>query len=136
MTRILLLEDHAFHSHFKHVFGPENVDYHPSVGSLLQGDIQGDWAVAFVDFSFGAHSPHTGLTAFQYLQAHHPGTRSVAFTSLGENSRNMFTVAAHRWGGMWGVLDKADTSERTLRRIAFGENRRRPGGNVAFGTRT
>lgn len=123
--KVLLLEDEPTHdSHFEKVFGVNDVDCCRSIADVTDAlKSATSWHYAFLDFDLGRKSTQTGLSAFALLKAQSPRTKLVGFTNVGENSRTLFAVAAYRWFGMWGLLNKPEATTERLNAIANGSAR-------------
>ncbi len=117
MTRILLVDDHpTVASHIRQLFG--DVDVCRDIRQLARAIEAGrEWAAAFIDFDLSgvAGEPEqTGLSAHRLLMQARPQTRRIAYTTLSENGRTLYAVAAYRWLETAVVLDKA-SDENALR---------------------
>lgn len=110
MNRILLVDDHPpLASHFRLLFG-DDVDVcrsHDDVVQIL--DAETSWSAAFVDFDLsGTSEPQrSGLSVLRLLLEHRPQTRRIAYTTLSENGRTLYAVAARHWLKTKIILDKA-----------------------------
>ncbi|MFC7962819.1 response regulator [Rhodococcoides kroppenstedtii] len=117
---VLLVEDHqAYELQFREIFG--DVDRFGSAEDLVESGMKG-WPYAFVDFDLDREG--TGLGVLEYLREHSPGTRVVIFTSLSENGRALFALAAYHWYGAWAVTEKRSCSDEVL--TALGREGRNP----------
>jgi ActR/RegA family two-component response regulator len=118
---VLLVDDQpAFGAIHHQAFGPA-ADWCTSTAQLAEALKTGRrWTTAFVDFELGRHQP-TGLTALSLL-ADYPETRTVVYTTLGENGRTLFATAAYSWFGCSTILDKSHGDATTLRAAAAGHN--------------
>lgn len=122
MPDVVLVDDHpAFGDQHRQVFG-DGVHWCRSASQLAADlDSGTQWTTAFVDFDLG-RGQQTGLTAMTLLAKHSPQTRAIAYTSLSDNGRTLFAVAAYRWFGCTSVLDKSLGDAGTLRAAAAGAN--------------
>lgn len=128
MTRIsvLLVDDQpAFGNHFQSVFGNAVIWARNAndAARRLRAGYRPD--IAFVDFHLGDDAP-TGLTVMRALVEHSPATRRVCYTTLGENGRILYAVAARHWFDAHAVLDKALADDEVLRAAAAGVNPTQP----------
>ena len=120
MTRILLVDDHpTVASHIRQLFG--DVDVCRDIRQLARAiEDGGEWAAAFIDFDLSgvaAEHERTGLSALRLLMQARPQTRRIAYTTLSDNGRTLYAVAAYRWLDTAVVLDKA-SDESALRAAA------------------
>jgi len=120
VTRILLVEDQpSYASYLREIFS--EVDVCRDIRQLGKAIAEGrDWAAAFIDFDLTglAEEPEqTGLTAHHLLMQARPQTRRIAYTTLNENGRTLYSVAAYHWLKPAVVLHKA-ADERALRAAA------------------
>lgn len=131
MSRIALIEDQALlDDAFVRRF--DQVDFLRSVAELGAATARGStWDAAFVDFHLGAETVAgqtdgrsaarragpTGMSALIHLRQHHPSTKTIAFTTLGENGRTLYGIVAYHWLGAWAVVDKSVATD-TLSTIA------------------
>jgi ActR/RegA family two-component response regulator len=105
--RVLLVEDiEVFDRQLRDIF--ENVDRYPSAAALVASKGRG-WKYAFVDFDLKGEE--TGLSVLNYLHRFSPETKIVIFTTLTENGRGLFAMAAWHWYKVWAVRDKDDFSD-------------------------
>ena len=116
MNRILLVDDQPPHeSHFRRLFDP--VDVCRNYDDLAQAIKQGtSWSAAFVDFDLSgtAEEPQrTGLSTLKLLLENRPQTQRIAYTTLSDNGRIMYAVAARHWLETKVILDKS-SDERAL----------------------
>lgn len=113
---------------FRAVLKPDQLDAFTTYPAFRDALDTGDeWDLAFLDFSLGREETHTGLSAFTDLHHRRPQTKLVAMTSLGDSSRNLYAVAVAHWFKAWGLMNKNQTDQGTLRRILDGHNPTPPG---------
>jgi hypothetical protein len=110
VTRILLVEDQPQSpALFRQLF--DDVDVCTDIRQLnLAIEAGREWAAAFVDFDLSGAAEGlfpTGLSALLRLREARPQTRRVVYTTLGENGRTLYAVAAYRWLDTAVVLDKS-----------------------------
>jgi hypothetical protein len=115
VTRILLVEDGLQHaSYFRQLYA--DVDVCRDVRQLNRAiEAGGEWAAAFIDFDLSGVSGEpqpTGLSALRLLMQSRPRTRRIVYTTLGENGRILYAVAAYRWLDTAIILDKNSDDER------------------------
>jgi hypothetical protein len=113
VNRILLVDDQPSHeSHFRLVFkAVDGVDVCRSYDDVVEFVGKGaSWSAAFVDFDLSgtAERPQrTGLSVLRLLLERRPQTRRIAYTTLTENGRVLYAVAARHWLQTKIILDKA-----------------------------
>jgi hypothetical protein len=109
MNRILLVDDQPpQESHFRRLF--DNVDVCRTHDDVIQALGEGtSWSAAFVDFDLsGTSEPQrSGLSVLRLLLDSRPQTRRIAYTTLSENGRVLYAVAARHWLQTKIILDKA-----------------------------
>jgi hypothetical protein len=117
VNKVLLVDDQPPHeSHFRRLFG--QVDVCRSYAEAAQEISQGaDWSAAFVDFDLAgtAEEPGpTGLSVLLLLLQKQPHVRRIAYTTLNENGRGLYAVAAWHWLETKIILDKASDEAALL----------------------
>jgi hypothetical protein len=133
-SRVVVVEDQAAHLDYvrSKLPAPEfTVDLFSTIGELDRAAQRGEeWDVAFVDFHL-APDCTTGLTALKILHDYAAVSKTVAYTTFGENSRVLYAVAARRWFDVTAVLDKGDPDPGRLasftKRLLEGEDPSQPG---------
>lgn len=109
MNRILLVDDQPpYAGHFRFLFDHVDVcQTHDDVARAL--DEGRSWSAAFVDFDLsGTSEPQrSGLSVLRLLLDNRPHTRRIAYTTLSENGRILYAVAARHWLETEIILDKA-----------------------------
>jgi CheY-like chemotaxis protein len=129
MTTVLLVEDHPSPSYlFTQVFGAGAVTWIKSARDavdLIEQGYRPD--VAFIDFELGLQADDgTGLAVWLAFRTHSPETRGIAYTTLSENGRTLYAVAARHWLGAAAVVDKSADGQMILA-LARGANAMHPG---------
>jgi hypothetical protein len=117
VNRILLVDDQPPHeSHFRRLFG-QAADVCRNQDELrLALDRGADWSAAFVDFDLtgtGGKPQQTGLSVLLQLLQSRPRTKRIAYTTLSDNGRVLYAVAARHWLDTTVIIDKA-SDEHTL----------------------
>jgi CheY-like chemotaxis protein len=125
MSRILIVDDHPSHPVFlRDIFG--TVDICKSYADLVLAVRSGtQWSAAFVDFDLSGvaeEAQPTGLSALRLLLQERPRTRRIAYTTLSENGRTLFAVAAYRWLDTTVILDKSSAPETVKAAVATGRD--------------
>lgn len=121
MNRILLVDDQPPHeSHFRQLFGDVDVcrNYDDVARAVGKG---ASWSAAFVDFDLSgtAEEPQrTGLSVLRLLLQDRPQTQRIAYTTLSDNGRVLYAVAARHWLQTKIILDKA-SDKRALTAAAI-----------------
>lgn len=119
MNRILLVDDQPPQaSHFRLLFGHmfDHVDVCRTHDEVVQALGEGTrWTAAFVDFDLsGISEPQrSGLSVLRLLLENRPETRRVAYTTLNENGRTLYAVAARHWLKTKIILGK-ESGEREI----------------------
>ena len=81
------------------------------------------WSAAFVDFDLSgiAEEPQpSGLSALRLLLQERPADPRIAYTTLSENGRTLFAVAAYRWLDTTIILDKSSAAETVKAAVEAG----------------
>jgi hypothetical protein len=123
VNRILLVDDHPpQESHFRRLFDDVfEVDVCRNYDDVARVVSKGtSWSAAFVDFDLSGtveEPQRTGLSVLRLLLRDRPQTQRIAYTTLGDNGRDLYAVAARHWLDTKIILHKA-SDERALRDAA------------------
>jgi hypothetical protein len=127
VSRVLIVDDHkATLSRGLAVALGQPCDALVSLEEVKNAGDPARWTAAFVDFDLSSNT-ETGLSIMEYLFDHSPNTKRVVHTSLSDNGRTLFALAAHAWFDVDLIIDK-NSDEETLRSaIEPGQNPTPPG---------
>lgn len=117
MTRVLLVDDHSMMQEGFRAAFPGAADTCSSLAQVRALGEPGQWSTVFVDFDLSS-TVETGLGILAYFDSVSPRSRLVVYTTLSDNGRALFALAAHQWFGVTVVLDKASGDRATMRRAA------------------
>jgi hypothetical protein len=127
MSRVLIVDDHktTLSRGLAAALG-QPCDTLVSLEEVKNAGNPAQWTVAFVDFDLSS-STETGLSIMEYFFDHSPNTKRIAHTSLSDNGRTLFALAAHAWFGVNIIIDK-NSDEETLKRAIMPDQNPTPPG--------
>ncbi|MBT2509216.1 response regulator transcription factor [Streptomyces sp. ISL-98] len=87
----------------------------------VEAGINSDWTAAFVDFDLNSPT-ETGLSIMEFLFDRCPEVRRIVHTSLSENGRTLFALAACAWFDAEVILDKECSETQICQAVNLLEN--------------